>query len=239
MVAATTLSAGQRRNDSGGGVTPQLSCELCRERKVKCDKLEPCTTCVLSGVDCLPIYRQRLPRGRHSQHKTANVERRNHHAQPNRTTSPAPQPKSTPLLRDAFLTTDDADVTALGASVAPQAPRADLDTRGTTRPTATPRTHSSASLHQEVRGQRDSPLLHLQRAETCFRRLFNTPKRSSQLCGLLRRLLRLPMAWKTEWRPHSMAICFGQTHTKRSVDRSGRPSKSVHMILTDCSTRLT
>ena len=46
--------------------TPQLSCELCRERKVKCDKLEPCTTCVSSGVVCVPIYRQRLPRGRHA-----------------------------------------------------------------------------------------------------------------------------------------------------------------------------
>jgi hypothetical protein len=52
--------------------TPQLSCELCRERKVKCDKLEPCTTCVSAGVECLRIFRQRLPRGRHAQ-KSSNV----------------------------------------------------------------------------------------------------------------------------------------------------------------------
>mgnify|MGYP001593172937 CR=1 FL=1 len=52
--------------------TPQLSCELCRERKVKCDKLEPCTTCVSAGVACLPIFRQRLPRGRHAQ-KSSSV----------------------------------------------------------------------------------------------------------------------------------------------------------------------
>ena len=46
--------------------TPQLSCELCRERKVKCDKRDPCSNCVASGVVCLPIHRQRLPRGRHT-----------------------------------------------------------------------------------------------------------------------------------------------------------------------------
>lgn len=38
--------------------TPQLSCELCRERKVKCDKLSPCT-------NCIPVRRKRLPRCRH------------------------------------------------------------------------------------------------------------------------------------------------------------------------------
>lgn len=46
--------------------TPQLSCEVCRERKIKCDKRLPCTNCVSSGVTCVPIYRLRLPRGRHA-----------------------------------------------------------------------------------------------------------------------------------------------------------------------------
>lgn len=46
--------------------TPQLSCELCRKRKVKCDKLTPCTNCAASGTVCVPIYRTRLPRGRHA-----------------------------------------------------------------------------------------------------------------------------------------------------------------------------
>ncbi|KAJ9285618.1 transcriptional regulator family: Fungal Specific TF [Paecilomyces variotii] len=46
-------------------ITPQLSCELCRKRKVKCDKLNPCTSCASSGTACVPIYRTRLPRGRH------------------------------------------------------------------------------------------------------------------------------------------------------------------------------
>ncbi|KAH6981652.1 hypothetical protein BKA56DRAFT_584252 [Ilyonectria sp. MPI-CAGE-AT-0026] len=52
---------GQRK----GPTTPQLSCELCRERKVKCDKLNPCSNCVSSRVACVPIQRLRLPRGRH------------------------------------------------------------------------------------------------------------------------------------------------------------------------------
>lgn len=52
---------GQRK----GPTTPQLSCQLCRERKVKCDKLKPCSNCASSGVVCVPIQRLRLPRGRH------------------------------------------------------------------------------------------------------------------------------------------------------------------------------
>lgn len=47
--------------------TPQLTCELCRDRKVKCDKLEPCSSCLLAGVQCVSIHRPRLPRGRHAQ----------------------------------------------------------------------------------------------------------------------------------------------------------------------------
>ncbi|KAJ6157960.1 hypothetical protein N7470_005552 [Penicillium chermesinum] len=46
-----------------GITTPQLSCELCRKRKVKCDKLNPCTNCTTMGTACIPIYRTRLPPG--------------------------------------------------------------------------------------------------------------------------------------------------------------------------------
>ncbi|KAI0126753.1 C6 transcription factor [Xylariales sp. AK1849] len=56
--------SGQRK----GQTTPQLSCSLCTERKVKCDKLKPCTHCVSSGVPCVPIHRLRLSRGRHVHH---------------------------------------------------------------------------------------------------------------------------------------------------------------------------
>ncbi len=49
---------------------PQLSCALCRDRKLKCDKLDPCTNCSSSGVICVPVYRRRLPRGRHAHKNT-------------------------------------------------------------------------------------------------------------------------------------------------------------------------
>ncbi|OAA65545.1 Transcription factor [Niveomyces insectorum RCEF 264] len=58
---------------------PQLNCELCRERKVKCDKLEPCTTCMSAGVACVPVHRLRRPRGRHVRRSVAvdeDVKRR-------------------------------------------------------------------------------------------------------------------------------------------------------------------
>ncbi|TIA01363.1 hypothetical protein D6C82_03810 [Aureobasidium pullulans] len=58
----------------GRGNAPQLSCELCRERKVKCDKLDPCTGCIIAGVSCKTIYRDRLPRGRHARKSIGNLE---------------------------------------------------------------------------------------------------------------------------------------------------------------------
>ncbi|KAJ5537433.1 hypothetical protein N7513_010619 [Penicillium frequentans] len=42
----------------------RLSCEACRQRKVKCDKLSPCTSCQRLGFKCVPVERARLPRGR-------------------------------------------------------------------------------------------------------------------------------------------------------------------------------
>ena len=42
----------------------RLSCEACRQRKVRCDKLSPCTSCQRLGFVCVPVERARLPRGR-------------------------------------------------------------------------------------------------------------------------------------------------------------------------------
>jgi hypothetical protein len=69
-----THSKSARHGDS----TPQLSCELCRERKVKCDKRTPCSNCAKSGLQCVPIHRKRLPRGRHAQSRSSedNIEKR-------------------------------------------------------------------------------------------------------------------------------------------------------------------
>ncbi|TPX11911.1 uncharacterized protein E0L32_007409 [Thyridium curvatum] len=63
MADETPAQKGRRRSVRVS--TPQLSCELCRARKVKCDKLEPCSNCVSSGSRCVPVRRSRLPRGRH------------------------------------------------------------------------------------------------------------------------------------------------------------------------------
>ncbi|CAI7644401.1 unnamed protein product [Penicillium glandicola] len=42
----------------------RLTCEACRQRKVKCDKSSPCTSCQRLGIVCVPVERARLPRGR-------------------------------------------------------------------------------------------------------------------------------------------------------------------------------
>ncbi|EED24382.1 C6 transcription factor, putative [Talaromyces stipitatus ATCC 10500] len=55
---------------------PTLSCEFCRRRKIKCDKLDPCTNCQRAGVKCESIRRKRLPRGRHITKSTASSRRR-------------------------------------------------------------------------------------------------------------------------------------------------------------------
>lgn len=60
MVTGGTPSRASRHADK----LPQLSCEPCRERKVKCDKLNPCINCKRAGVAGIPVYRKRLPRGR-------------------------------------------------------------------------------------------------------------------------------------------------------------------------------
>lgn len=42
----------------------RLSCQMCQQRKVKCDKLSPCAQCQRLGLNCVPVERARLPRGR-------------------------------------------------------------------------------------------------------------------------------------------------------------------------------
>jgi hypothetical protein len=48
-----------------GDEVPQLSCEACRDRKTRCDKMSPCSNCMSLGLICKPVHRLRLPRGRH------------------------------------------------------------------------------------------------------------------------------------------------------------------------------
>ncbi|KAI9805908.1 MAG: hypothetical protein M1825_000522 [Sarcosagium campestre] len=42
----------------------QGSCSLCRRRKIKCDRAEPCSNCVRAGSTCIPTTLSHGPRGR-------------------------------------------------------------------------------------------------------------------------------------------------------------------------------
>jgi Fungal Zn(2)-Cys(6) binuclear cluster domain len=40
------------------------SCNLCRRRKIKCDRADPCSHCVRSKAECVSSVPSRAPRGR-------------------------------------------------------------------------------------------------------------------------------------------------------------------------------
>ncbi|KAH7409655.1 hypothetical protein BKA64DRAFT_404214 [Cadophora sp. MPI-SDFR-AT-0126] len=54
----------------------RLSCEECKRRKTKCDKLVPCTACKNAGIKCNTVQRARRPRGRTAQHKGGEIDTR-------------------------------------------------------------------------------------------------------------------------------------------------------------------
>lgn len=58
-----------RENAQPNSVKVRLCCEMCKRRKAKCDKLDPCSNCQRIGAVCLPVERPRLPRGRYRIHK--------------------------------------------------------------------------------------------------------------------------------------------------------------------------
>lgn len=58
---ATATTAPQSR---GPGIKQEYSCVLCKQRKVRCDRLDPCSSCVRAGVSCLPGVRQPYKRRR-------------------------------------------------------------------------------------------------------------------------------------------------------------------------------
>ena len=54
-----------------------LSCRQCQQRKKRCDKNQPCQSCTQYGIECIPISRARLPRGRHaSKQNSADLRQR-------------------------------------------------------------------------------------------------------------------------------------------------------------------
>ena len=51
-----------------------LSCISCRQRKIKCDKTQPCSGCRRSNIDCVFPPNLRLPRGRQGGSRARNAE---------------------------------------------------------------------------------------------------------------------------------------------------------------------
>ncbi|KAI9700474.1 MAG: hypothetical protein M1820_006773 [Bogoriella megaspora] len=50
------------------------SCQLCRKRKVRCDKNTPCLSCQRAGVECIYAPPARLPRGRQGGRRKKDTE---------------------------------------------------------------------------------------------------------------------------------------------------------------------
>ncbi|GKZ34668.1 hypothetical protein AbraIFM66950_004982 [Aspergillus brasiliensis] len=62
--STTPASKPRRRRDK-----PQLSCIACRQRKSRCDRLQPCTSCVARGHSC--VYLAQKPLGSLLHHHTS------------------------------------------------------------------------------------------------------------------------------------------------------------------------
>ena len=66
---ASPASSGQHRPSQ-----QSLSCTYCRQRKIKCDKVHPCSPCQKSSLNCVFPERVRHPKKRRNEAKAANEE---------------------------------------------------------------------------------------------------------------------------------------------------------------------
>ena len=73
-IEPTLVSSGNGKKAHKPALKALLSCEMCRHRKIKCDKGQPCGNCRRAGVSCVSLNRRRLPRGRNGGRKKADVE---------------------------------------------------------------------------------------------------------------------------------------------------------------------
>ena len=62
--SSTRTSTGSAERDSSRRQLTIPSCHLCRKRKVKCDRGNPCSPCQRAGAECVYSAPSRLPRGR-------------------------------------------------------------------------------------------------------------------------------------------------------------------------------
>lgn len=66
------------------GQQQEYSCILCKQRKVRCDRGNPCSGCVRAGVDCVPGVRQpykRRKRIHHHHHHHQQQQQQQHQHQ--------------------------------------------------------------------------------------------------------------------------------------------------------------
>lgn len=62
-VAGDSASGAAEKNANSSSSTPKLrSCVICRKRKVRCDKLSPCTNCKRANIACVVPSDDRPPR---------------------------------------------------------------------------------------------------------------------------------------------------------------------------------
>lgn len=95
--AATSSSPTTSTQFRGPGQQQEYSCVLCKQRKVRCDRANPCTGCVKAGVNCVPGSRQPYKRRKrvHSQSGSLNetdfsAKSRDIHSSPSRSLDSRP-----------------------------------------------------------------------------------------------------------------------------------------------------
>ena len=68
-------STSDEQNRASASTSKALaSCNLCRRRKVKCDRGNPCSHCLRSGVACVSSNLSRVPRGRQGGRRKPDAE---------------------------------------------------------------------------------------------------------------------------------------------------------------------
>src|ERR1700730_15697887 len=73
MSAGRESKYGPQPVEASSGPKP-LSCVTCRQRKVKCNKVSPCSLCQKAGVQCVFPNRGRVPRAKQAGSKTRDIE---------------------------------------------------------------------------------------------------------------------------------------------------------------------
>jgi hypothetical protein len=64
----------EQSHAAAGTLRKLATCNLCRRRKVRCDKANPCSNCLRAGVACVSTTLSRVPRGRQGSRRKPDGE---------------------------------------------------------------------------------------------------------------------------------------------------------------------